>query len=173
MFRLKTVGALAVAGTLVLALAGCTGGGAGEPAQQESQIDLEAEEQAVRQINVRWLELYRAKDAAGIGALFVEDGWTLSGTNGLSEGRAAIVARNGEEFVNNPDASADWGAKQVWVAASGDLAIERGWWTEDEDGPGGEEAIEGEYITFFVKIYGEWKILADAATPVQGTGDED
>ena len=50
MFKLKRTGTLALACTLALTLAGCTGG---ESGQQEPQIDLAAEEQAVRQINVR------------------------------------------------------------------------------------------------------------------------
>jgi uncharacterized protein (TIGR02246 family) len=172
MSKLKTVSSLAIAGAIIVGLAGCAGGG-GAPAQEEPQIDLAAEEQAVRQINVKWLELYRAKDADGIGALFVEDGWTLNAANGLREGREAIASTAREELEENPDATSDWGAKQVWVAASGDLAVERGWWTADEDGPGDGEEIKGEYITVLTKVGGEWKILADAGAPLEGTGDEE
>ncbi len=172
MSRLKTLGALAIAGAIVVGLAGCAVDG-GAPATEEPQIDLAAEEQALRQINVKWLELERAKDAEGIGALFIEDGWTLSGMQGLSEGRAAIVASASENFEKNPDATADWGAKQVWVAASGDLAVERGWWTVDVDGPGDGEEIKGEHLTVFTKVGGERKVLADAGAPVGGTADAD
>ncbi len=170
MSKLMTMGSLAIAGAIIVA--GCAGGG-GAPAQEEPQVDLAAEEQAVRQINAKWLELYRARDAEGIGALFVEDGWTVSGTDGLSEGRAAIIATASEDFQKNPDATADWDTKQVWVAASGDLAVERGWWSVDADGPSDEEEVKGEYLTVFTKVNGEWKVLADAAVPLGGTGDED
>ena len=172
MSRLKTT-PLAVAGALLFILAGCTGGGASAPAQQEPQIDLAAEEQAVRQINVEWLELYRAKDAEGIGALFVEGGWTLNADEGLSDGRAAIVATARAGLEESPDATVDWGIKQVWVVASGDLAVERGWWTSDEDGPGDKEEIKGEYVTVFTKVDGQWKVLADAGAPLGGTGGQD
>jgi ketosteroid isomerase-like protein len=172
MSKLKKRGSLAIVGAVLIGLAGCAVDG-GAPATEEPQIDLAAEEQALRQVNVKWLELYRAKDAEGIGALFVEDGWMLSGIEGLSEGRAAIVTTTGEEFEKNPDATTDWGAKQVWVAASGDLAVERGWWTADEDGPGDGEEIKGEYLTVFTKVGGEWKVLADAGAPVEGRADED
>jgi uncharacterized protein (TIGR02246 family) len=172
MSKLKTVGSLAIAGAMVVGLAGCAVDG-GAPAQEEPQIDLAAEEQAVREINAKWLELYNARDAEGIGALFVEDGWTLNASNGLTEGREAITSTTREELEENPDATSDWDTKQVWVAASGDLAVERGWWTADEDGPGDGEEIKGEYITIFTKVNGEWKVLADAGAPLEGTGDED
>lgn len=172
MCRPETVGALAIAGAIVVGLAGCAVDG-GAPATEEPQIDLAAEEQAVRQINVKWLELYRAKDAEGIGALFIEDGWTVSSADGLLEGRAAIVAANSEDFEENPDATADWGAKQVWVAGSGDLAVERGWWTIDEDGPGDGEEMKGEYLTVFTKVGGEWKAFADSSVTLPAPAEED
>ena len=157
-----------VAGLLTVGAAGCTG--AGQPAQEEPAVDLAAEEAAVRQINATWLELYRARDAEGIAALFMEDAWTL-GDDGVIEGRAAILADMVADFEESPDATSDWGAKQVWVAASGDLAVERGWWTTDEDGPGEGEAQEGEYITILAKVGDRWMIVADAAVPL--TGDEE
>jgi uncharacterized protein (TIGR02246 family) len=170
MSRTKITGLATAVGVATFTLVGCAGGGVEPPAREEPRIDLAAEEQAVRAINVKWLELERAKDAEGVGALFVEDGWTLSATRGLSEGRPAIVATIEKDYQDNPNAVADWGAKQVWVAASGDLAVERGWWTADEDGEGEGAEIKGEYLTVFTKVGGEWKVLADAGAPVEVGG---
>ncbi len=171
MIKKKSTRSVAVAGVLVtLVLAGCAEGGA--PAEQEPQIDLAAEEEAVVQVNIRWLELARARDADGIGALFVEDGWAYSAANGVAEGREGIIARLRKDFEENPESVNDWGAKEAWVAGSGDLAVERGWWTEDKDGEGEGEAIEGEYTTVFVKVDGEWKILTDSGGPVGGVQAE-
>jgi ketosteroid isomerase-like protein len=171
MSKLKKRGSLAIAGAVLVALAGCTV--LEPPATEEPQIDLAAEEQAVREINPKWLELYGARDAEGIGALFVEDGWTVSSTEGLSDGRAAIVATNSEDFEKNPETAADWGTNQVWVAASGDLAVERGWWSVDADGAGDEEGIKGEYLTVFTKVGGEWKVLADSSVTLPEPADKD
>jgi len=173
MSRVKTTVPWALAGVVALTLSGCAGSGAQAPAAEEPQIDLAAEKAAVQQLNVKWLELYRARDAEGIGALFVEDGWTVSGTDGLSEGRAAIVATNQEDFTEYPDATGDWGGKQVWMAESGDLAVERGWYSIDNDAEGEGEAIAGEYLTVFTKVDGEWKILADSSVPLVEAEDED
>ena len=172
MSRLKNA-PLAFAAVLAFTLVGCAGETDEAPVPEEPQIDLAAEEQAVRQINVKWLELYKAKDADGIGALFVQDGWTVSGTGGLSEGRAAIVATNQKDFEKNPAGAGDWGAKQVWVAASGDLAVERGWYSVDNDAEGDGEAVKGEYLTIFTKVGGEWKVLADSSVPLKAKADED
>jgi uncharacterized protein (TIGR02246 family) len=159
--KTRTVVTAGLTGLLAAGLSACYGGGDGAPAQEEPAIDLAAEEAAVRQVNVTWLERFRARDAGGVAALFVEDGWTL-GDDGLRDGRAAILAGMTEEYEENPDATADWGAKAVWVAASGDLAVERGWWTVDQDGPGEGEADEGEYITILVKVGDQWMVVADA-----------
>ena len=173
MSRMKTVGPWALVGVVALTLAGCAGGGAQAPVAEEPQIDLVAEKEAVAQVNVKWLELFRARDAEGIGALFVEDGWTVSGTDGLSEGRGAIVATIAKDFTANPEATVDWGGKGVWVASSGDLAVERGWYSVDNDGEGEGEAIAGEYLTVFTKVGGEWKVLADSSVPLVEVVDED
>jgi uncharacterized protein (TIGR02246 family) len=125
--KTRTVLTAGLTGIVAAGLSACYGGGDGAPAQEEPAIDLAAEEAAVRQINMTWLEQFRAGNAEGVAALFVEDGWTI-GDDGLRDGRAAILADMAEEYAENPDATADWGAKSVWVAASGDLAVERGWW---------------------------------------------
>ena len=159
--KMRTVVTAGLTVFVAAGLSACYGGGDGAPAEEEPAIDLAAEEAAVRQVNLTWLERFRARDAEGVAALFVEDGWTI-GDDGLRDGRAAILADMAAEYEENPDATADWGAKAVWVAASGDLAVERGWWTVDQDGPGEGEADEGEYITILVKVGDQWMVVADA-----------
>ncbi len=170
--RTRTALITGLTGLLAAGLSACYGGGDGAPAQEEPAIDLAAEEAAVRQVNLTWLERFQARDAEGVAALFVEDGWTI-GDDGLRDGRAAILADMAEEYEENPDATADWGAKAVWVAASGDLAVERGWWTVDQDGPGEGEADEGEYVTVLVKVGDQWMVLADAGGSTVPDDEED
>ena len=169
--KTRTALTACITGVLAAGLSACSGGGAPPPAQEEPAIDLAAEEAAVRQVNMTWLEHFRAGDAESVAALFVEDGWTL-GEDGLREGRAAILANMAEEYAENPDATADWGAKQVWVAASGDLAVERGWWTYDPDGAGEAEGDEGEYITILAKVGDQWMIVADAGASTMPDEEE-
>lgn len=165
--RLLLIGALSTA-----AMIGCAptpeDAAAPEAAVTEPRIDLAAEEEAVLQVNRVWLERTHARDAAGIGELFVEEGWRLTAEEGVIEGPAAIAAALEEDMTENPEQLEDWGSKGVWVAASGDLAVERGWWTSDRDGEGEAEPIEGEYVTVLVKRDGAWKILTDASAPIGG-----
>ena len=170
--KTRTVLIAGLTGVLAAGLAACSGAGDGGMAQEEPAIDLAAEEAAVRQVNETWLERFRAGDAEGVAALFVEDGWTI-GDDGLRDGRAAILADMTEEYAANPDATADWGAKQVWVAASGDLAVERGWWQYDPDGAGEAPGDEGEYITILTKVGDQWMVLADAGGSTMPDEEED
>jgi len=59
------------------------------------------------------------------------------------------------------------------VAASGDLAVERGWWTYDSDGEGEAEGDEGEYITILQKVGDQWMIVVDAGASTKADDDED
>ena len=170
--KTRTVLAAGLTGLLAAGLSACYGGGEGAPAQEEPAIDLAAEEAAVRQINMTWLEQFRAGNAEGVAALFVEDGWTI-GDAGLRDGRAAILAGLAEEYGANPEATADWGTKSVWVAASGDLAVDRGWWAYDSDGAGETEGDEGEYITVLVKVGDQWMVLADAGASTLPDDEEE
>jgi uncharacterized protein (TIGR02246 family) len=165
----RAIAIVGLSAGLAMGFAGCAGGG-GTTAEEEPTIDLAAEEAAIREINPAWLEAYRAKDAEGIADLFIAEGWQL-GSDGLTEGREAIVAKNLAEFEETPEAMVDWGTKQVWVSKSGDLALERGWWSFDPDGPGEAAMDEGEYITVFTKVDGEWKVVVDAAASITPAGE--
>jgi uncharacterized protein (TIGR02246 family) len=170
--KTRTVVTAGLIGVLAAGLSACYGGGDGAPAQEEPAIDLAAEEAAVRQVNMTWLEQFRAGNAEGVAALFVEDGWTL-GDDGLFDGRAAILANMAEQYAANPDATADWGTKSVWVAASGDLAVDRGWWQYDPDGEGEAAGDEGEYVTVLVKVGDQWMVLADAGASTMPDDEEE
>ena len=174
MTKVTAIRLAAMVAVLALVLTGCAGPAAEEVAPAEPVIDLAAEEELAKQVNRDWLELFRARDAEGVGALFVEDGWVLQAEDGITEGRAAITARTMNGMAENPDSVDDWGVKGFWMAKSGDLAVERGWWTLDEDGDGEAEETRGEYLTVLMKVDGEWKVLADAGSPDGGLqqGDE-
>ena len=53
-------------------------------------VDTAADEQAIRGHVHRWLQLVKAKDAAGIAALYAEDGTVMPPNAPIGKGRAAI-----------------------------------------------------------------------------------
>lgn len=143
---------LLLAGTL--ALGACA-------AQTPVAIDAAAEEQAIRAVSARWLELEKADDAAGVAALFTEDGIAYREDTDPISGPAAYRAYLERSFAENPSEVVDWSTDFVDVAASGDLAVEHGTWSSRGAGAGGEGEDEGRYLTVYRKVNGEWKVAAD------------
>ena len=134
-----------------------------EEPQEVPQIDLAAEEQAVRDINVRWLAMANEKNTTGIAALFMADGRVLSTTTEPAVGQAAIQASMDEDNAANPSRVSDWSADRVLVAASGDLAVEFGSYSSTGGGADGTVEDWGKYVTVLRKVGGEWKIDTDSA----------
>ena len=139
---------------VVLALGACA-------AQSNPTIDLAAEEQAIRAVSMRWLQLEKSKDAAAIAALFTTDGVMYREDSDPATGAAAIQAHLTKTYQQNPNEVVDWATDGVEVAASGDFAVENGTWTVQNSGPSGTTEDRGKYVTVFRKIDGAWKVAAD------------
>jgi len=148
---------------VVLCLAACA---APTPPPAEPAIDLAAEEQAVRDASRAWLQAVQVKDAATIDGYFAANAASLFDGKYL-EGLAAIQMNREQEWAANPDFTMDWTTTEVGVAASGDLAYERGAWTFDPDGAGEAPEEHGQYLTVWKKIGGQWKALVDAGTTIK------
>lgn len=154
-----------VAGAVACAEAGKEGETVGEEtAQAETAV---ADEDAIRRISSNWLEHAQARRADSIAAYFAPDAVVLEQGEPPIEGVQAIRADIEEEWTENPDFTVDWSTTSVQVAASGDMAWERGAWTFDPDGPGKAPELQGEYITVYEKVDGEWKVAADIGVPTE------
>jgi uncharacterized protein (TIGR02246 family) len=156
--------------TLVIALisgamAACTATDVG-PA-----VDLAAEEGAIRELSMHWLELVQARDAGAASNLFATDGTTIFDGE-MVMGPPAIQAAMQEDFNETPNAAVNWTTHSVTVAAAGDMAYERGSWTVDPDGSGDLGEEHGEYVTIYVKVDGEWKVAVDAGTTITGADND-
>ncbi|NNF11731.1 MAG: SgcJ/EcaC family oxidoreductase [Gemmatimonadetes bacterium] len=126
------------------------------------QVDLASEEQAIRDAAAHWASLDDEKDAAGVAALFTDDGTLLWDDRPPVQGRDAIEQHMATSYLENPTGEGGWGPDRIDVAASGDLAVEQGAWQN----PGSE----GRYVTVHKKLDGEWRIIADVSidTPPNG-----
>jgi uncharacterized protein (TIGR02246 family) len=135
-------------------------------------VDLAADEQAVRDVSMRWLELAKARDAAGIAALFTEDGTLLRPAMAPIVGRAAIEAHLASEQAANPTAVPGWTTDRVEVGAAGDIAVEHGTWSETSLGADGAGQDDGKYLAFFRKVGGSWYVVTDVSisTKAEATG---
>ena len=150
-------------GLVVVAIAGVLAGCAAPP-PAEPVVDIAAEAQTIRDLSAMWLEAAKVRDGATIDGLFAADATTIFDGE-VYQGLASIRAARELEWASEPQGEFDWATTSVVVAASGDLAIERGQWTErdlEED-----EADVGEYVTVWTKIGGQWKVMVDAGTELE------
>jgi len=68
----------------------------------DAQVDIAVEQEAIRTIAGQWLELARARDAAGIAELFVVDGVMVRANKDPIVGAEAIRQLITSEFAANP-----------------------------------------------------------------------
>ena len=131
------------------------------PQTDKKQADLKTEEKAIRSISIKWLELQKSHDAAGIAALFADDGVEYNMNQEPFVGPAAIQRWITQNQKQNPKAVGNWTTDRVEIAASGDLAIEYGSYTDTGLGLSGTETDQGKYVTVYRKVNGTWKVAAD------------
>jgi len=149
---------------LVAAACGALAAGCAKPAPEAPAVDLAAEAQAVRDRSAAWMQLAQAKDAAGIvNGVYTADAAALFDGD-IRKGSTELQAGMEAEFAAAPDATISWTTDDVKVAASGDLAYERGTFTFDPDGAGEAPADSGEFVTIWTKADGTWRAVVDAGT---------
>jgi ketosteroid isomerase-like protein len=124
---------------------------------------MAAEEEGVRATSAQWLEFSQGGDAAGVASLFAEDGALFWEDRPPTAGPAAVEEFMRRQFAEAPAGGGDFGPDRIFLAASGDLAVEQGTFTEATD--------EGRYLTVYKKVGEDWKVAADMsldATPHGG-----
>ena len=129
-------------------------------------IDLAAEERAVRDASAAWLLASQTKDAVAIDGFFTANISTIYDGK-VIEGLPAVQENRQKDWAKDPDFTVVWTASEIGVAASGDLAYERGNWTSDPDGAGEKAEERGEYLTVWKKSDGQWKVLHDAGSTIK------
>ncbi|MEO7634485.1 MAG: DUF4440 domain-containing protein [Sphingomicrobium sp.] len=141
-------------------LAGCTKA-PDAPGNQGAEVKSAASDtQAIGAANARWLKLIRDKDAAGIAALYAEDGTALPPNGKAAVGRQA-VGQWWTGAMKTPNFGLTFGTDQLVLSTAGDMALDRGWYRLSAQSPKGPVNDTGKYIVVWRKIGGEWKVAAD------------
>ena len=122
--------------------------------------DVGADEQAIRGQVDRWLQLVKAKDAAGIAALYAEDGAVMPPNAPAGKGRAAIQ-QTWASMMQTPGFDLTFVPDQIIVSSSGDMALDRGTYRLAFAPNGTAQTDTGKYVVVWRKIGGEWKAAAD------------
>ena len=128
---------------------------------QQAKTDLKADEQAVRALSMKWLDLWKKRDIPGLVALFVNDGVIYREHQEPSVGLTAIQTQFTKDFKENPKVVSNWTTDRVEIAGSGDLAVEYGSWNDVGTGPQGTGNEHGKYVTVYRKINNLWKVYSD------------
>jgi len=123
-------------------------------------VNAGADEQAIRGQVDRWLELVKAKDAAGIAALYAGDGAVMPPNAPIGKGRAAIQ-QTWASLMQTPGFALTFAPEQIVVSASGDMALDRGTYRLALAPHGTAQSDTGKYVVVWRKIGGEWKAAAD------------
>ena len=123
-------------------------GAAHKPAPEKSE-DLAA----IRAVANSFLEAYRAKDAAAIGALFTENAEIVDDDGEVTQGRPAIVERFAGLFAANEGGKLDVDVDSIHLL-SPEVAIEEG--TATVSGDDGEKPETSRYSVIYVKQDGRW-----------------
>ena len=123
-------------------------------------VNTGADEQAIRGQVDRWLQLVKAKDAAGIAALYAEDGAVMPPNAPIGKGRAAIQ-QTWASLMQTPGFALTFAPEQIAVSASGDMALDRGTYSLTIARDGTSQTDTGKYVVVWRKIGSEWKAAAD------------
>ena len=122
--------------------------------------DTGADEQAIRGQVDRWLQLVKAKDAAGIAALYAEDGAVMPPNAPAGKGRAAIQ-QTWASMMQTPGFDLTFVPEQIIVSSSGDMALDRGTYRLKVAPNDTAQTDTGKYVVVWRKIGSEWKAAAD------------
>ena len=123
-------------------------------------VDTRPDEQAIRGRVARWLQLVKAKDAAGIAQLYTEDGAVMPPNAPIGKGRAAIQ-QTWASMMATPGFGLSIVPEQILVSSSGDMALDRGTYRLTVAPGGTTQTDTGKYVVVWRKIGSEWKAVAD------------
>ena len=129
-------------------------------ANSATAVDAGADEQAIRGLVDRWHQLVKARDAAGIAALYAEDGAVMPPNAPIGKGRAAIE-QAWAAMMQTPGFDLTITPEQILVSSSGDMALDRGTYGLTVAPDGTTQTDTGKYVVVWRKIGGEWKAAAD------------
>ncbi len=106
----------------------------------------------------RWMKAFNAGDAAGIAALYTEDGTAMPPNAPAVKGRAAIEAYLAEDIAGSP-AGGKLTVKVTDQDHSGDLGYARGTWSMTD--ASGAVVDRGKWVEVRKRVKGNWYIHVD------------
>ncbi|UCG89318.1 MAG: DUF4440 domain-containing protein [Gemmatimonadota bacterium] len=128
--------------------------------QQTSRIDQQAEAAAIRALSRQWQAAVDARDLDACLEFYAPDAIEMQPNAPAIVGVPAIRAWF-ETGLLQPGISNFFEPDTIEVAASGDLAYDRGTYRFSMETPAGRVEDVGKYLMIWKKIGGEWKVVVD------------
>ena len=154
---------LILLGASALLVSSCDAGSQGASdtsAEPTAKVASQAEEDAIRGQVARWLDLIKAKDAAGIAQMYAEDGAFMPPNAAIAKGPDAIK-QNWAALMETPGFGLTFAPDVIVVSSSGDMALDRGTYRLVVAPDGKEQVDTGKYVVVWRKVGNEWKAAAD------------
>ena len=123
-------------------------------------VDVNAEMLEIRELDRQWLVAFTEKDIEGAMQFFASDAVLMPAHTPSIVGKESIQAWF-ESWLPNPEISSTFVPDEVVVAASGDLAYDRGTYEFTMNTPEGRVRDSGKYLIVWKIIDGEWKAIID------------
>ena len=136
---------------LVLAASGCA-----------PQVDIEAEEPAIREMDVEWMNAANAKDVERLVDLYAADASLFPPNAPIVTGKEAIRTHH-SQLVEGPGFVTSLKTTNVGISSAGDLAYSAGT-SEDtiNDSEGNPVTERGKWVVVLKKQPdGTWKVVID------------
>jgi uncharacterized protein (TIGR02246 family) len=127
---------------------------------RQSSVDLSAESNAIRQLDREWVDAIADKDVEALVAFYAPDGVLMNANAPAVVGRDAIREWF-EAALQSPNLTYNFTPEVIEVAASGDLAYDRGTYRLAMDSPQGHVEDKGKYVAVWKKIGNDWKVVVD------------
>lgn len=139
----------ALAGALLVALAGCAHGPAATP---DDLVRREAE----------FAEAVASGDVERFRSFVAEDATFISPDGSIAEGREAVVA-DWRSLIENPERNLTWKPLRARLSDDGSLGYTFGEWSMTRAGGGGSQLVgTGRYATVWRKgTDGVWRVVLD------------
>jgi uncharacterized protein (TIGR02246 family) len=125
-------------------------------------VDVAAEERAIREAGKAWLAAEVAKDIPTIVSFYAEDAVEMASNTPMIQGRDAIRQWY-EGWLTPAGVGMTFETADIQMAASGDMAVERGTYRFTQDSPRGRTEDVVKFVTVWKKVDGKWQVAIDSA----------
>jgi ketosteroid isomerase-like protein len=127
---------------------------------RQATVDVEAERQALRELDGQFGALAAKKDSVGAAGLYADDAVVMAPNAPAVKGAAAIRAL-WASLVQTPGLVLRVEPERIDVSPQGDFASDMGTVTIESDGPQGRATEVSKYVEVWRKQDGKWRVVYD------------